>query len=86
MDLASAIPADTSESSSGYEKDVTVGGRAAHEKFDNASKHGDVSTIVAKRFSVDVTGDGVSMDALENALAQVNLSSLESMKDAGGQP
>ncbi len=87
VDLASALPAtDTSESNSGYEKEVTIGGRTAHEKFENSSKHGELSTLVAKRFSVDLTGDGLSMDALENALGQVNLSSLESMKDAGGQP
>jgi hypothetical protein len=87
VDLATALPVtETSEGSSGYEKDVNVDGRTAHEKFDNASRHGELSTLIAKRFSVDVTGDGIPMDTLEKALAQVNLSSLESMKDSGGQP
>ncbi|HEY4215261.1 MAG TPA: Yip1 family protein [Steroidobacteraceae bacterium] len=87
MDLASVLPVDeASESDTGYDKHIALGGRAAEEKFDTRSKHGELSTIVGKRFSVDVTSDGLSPSDLEKALAQVNLSSLESMKNAGGQP
>jgi hypothetical protein len=86
MDLASALPVtETSESDSSYEKDVTIGGRSAHERFDHASKHGELSLLVAKRFSVDLTGNGLPMDELEKALAQVDLASLESMQNAGAQ-
>jgi hypothetical protein len=40
--------------------------------------------MLAKRYQVELTGDGVDMSALENALGSVDLSQLESMKDAGG--
>ncbi len=87
MDLANALPADeATESDSGYEKHITLGGRTADEKFNTQSKHGELSTLLAKRFSVAVTSDGLSSGDLEGALGQVNLSSLESMRDAGGQP
>jgi Yip1 domain len=87
MDLASALPEnESSESDSSYEKHITLDGRAAQEKFDSRSRHGELSTMVAKRFSVDVTSDGLSVGDLEKALGQVNLSALESMKNVGGQP
>ena len=76
----------TSESDSGYEKQANVGGRLVHEKYDNNSKHGELNAIVAKRFAVDVTGDGVDMSALEQYASLVDFSKLEAMKDAGAQP
>jgi len=57
-----------------------------HEKYDNRNKHGEISAIVAKRFGVDVTGDGVDMSTLEQIASQVDFSKLEAMKDAGAQP
>ena len=75
-----------SESDSGYEKQANVGGRLVHEKYDNHSKHGELNAIVAKRFAVDVTGDGVDMSALEQYASLVDFSKLEAMKDAGAQP
>jgi hypothetical protein len=42
--------------------------------------------LLAKRFQVEVTGDGVDMGSLEQALGQVDLARLESMKDQGAQP
>jgi hypothetical protein len=86
MDLAgSLIQNTTSESSNGYEKDVVLGGRTVHEKYDAPNKKGDLSIVVAKRFSVDVSGSGVDMRTLEQSLGQIDLSRLESMKDAGAQ-
>jgi hypothetical protein len=76
----------TEESDSGYEKEVNVGGRLVHEKWDSRSKHGELTAIVAKRFAVDVTGDGIDMVTLEQFAATVDFSKLESMKDAGAQP
>lgn len=84
MDLAgSLIQTTTSESDSGFEKDVSLGGRTVHEKYDARNKHGDLSVILAKRFSVDISGSGVDMPTLERCLGQVDLSRLESMKNAG---
>ena len=87
MDLAGGlIQQTTSESDSGYEKDVVIGGRTVHEKYDVRDKKGELSVILVKRFSVDVTGSGVDMHSLEQSLSQIDLSQLESMKDVGAQP
>jgi hypothetical protein len=83
MDVAESLPQTTeSDGTGGYEKDVTIGGHSAHEKFDNSTHHGEVQTIVAKRFEVDVSGDNVDMRKLESYLGSVDLSKLESMKAA----
>jgi hypothetical protein len=86
MDLAGGlIQNTTSESDSGFEKDVAIGGRTVHEKYDARNKHGDLSIILVKRFSVDISGTGVDMASLEQSLGQVDLARLEAMKDAGAQ-
>jgi hypothetical protein len=38
-----------------------------------------------KRYSVDISGQGVDMKALEQSLGQIDLARLESMKDVGAQ-
>jgi hypothetical protein len=76
----------TSQSETGYEKDVTLNGRSAHEKYDAPNKKGDISMQVARRFTVDVTGQGIDMATLEQAYSQIDLSRLESMKSQGAQP
>lgn len=86
MDAAgSLVQNTTSESASGFERDQVIGGRSVHEKYDAKAKKGDLNVIVAKRFEVDVTGEGVDMNALEQSLGQVDLARLESMKDQGAQ-
>ncbi len=86
MDLAGGlIQNTTSESDRGFEKDVVIGGRTVHEKYDAPNKQGDLSIILVKRFSVDISGHGVSMGSLEQSLGQIDLARLESMKDAGAQ-
>ena len=86
MDLAGGlIQNTTSESDSGFERDVAIGGRTVHEKYDAGNKHGDLSIILVKRFSVDISGNGVDMSSLERTLAQIDLARLESMKDVGAQ-
>jgi hypothetical protein len=84
IDVANSV-VQNSESDAGYEKDATVGGRRVHEKYDNRSKHGEVSAIVAKRFAVDVAGDGADMSSLEKYMGAVDLGRLEAMKDMGAQ-
>ncbi|HEV7359363.1 MAG TPA: Yip1 family protein [Steroidobacteraceae bacterium] len=87
MDLAGGlIQQTTSESDSGYEKDVVIGGRTVHEKYDAPNKKGELSVVLVKRFSVDITGSGVDMHSLEQSLSQIDLAQLESMKDVGAQP
>jgi Yip1 domain len=83
MEMAESLPSTTdSESDSGYEKDVQLGGHKVHEKYDTRSHHGELQTIVGKRFTVELTGEGVEMSKLESALGTVDLGKLESMKDA----
>jgi hypothetical protein len=87
MDLAgSLVQSTTSESDSGYEKDKVISGRSVHEKYDAKAKKGDLSVMLAKRFQVEITGEGVDMTSLEQALGQVDLARLETMKDQGAQP
>ena len=86
MDLAESMPQTTSsESDSGYEKDVVLGGRKVHEKYDTRSRHAELSVIVGKRFTVDLTGEGIDMSKLESSLSAVDLNQLESMKNANPQ-
>jgi hypothetical protein len=87
MDMAGALVQNTtSESDSGYERNKDISGRSVHEKYDVKSRKGDLSVLLAKRFQVELTGDGVDMGSLEQALGQVDLARLESMKDQGAQP
>ena len=84
MGLAGAlVQTTTSQSDSGYERDQGIAGRNVHEKYDIRAKKGDLSVILAKRFQVDVSGDGVDMATLEQFLGHVDLARLESMKDQG---
>ncbi len=84
MNIADAMPQTTSASSdTSYERDVTISGYRAHEKYDANSQHGELNFILEKRFTVDVTGDHVDMRTLEADASQVDLGKLAAMKDAG---
>jgi energy-converting hydrogenase Eha subunit A len=80
--LAEMAQSQTSEQGDSYEKSETLSGQIVHEKWDASSRHGELSLFVAKRFGVGVTGDNVDMDVLKQALAQIDLGKLDSMKDA----
>jgi hypothetical protein len=83
--LAEMANANESEQGDSYEKNETIDGHSVHEKWDGASKHGELSLIVGKRYGVDVEGNNVDMRALRIALGQVDLGKLESMKDTNAQ-
>lgn len=86
MDLAGTLVQNTtSEGDSGFEREQTIHGRTVHEKYDSRAKQGEASVTLAKRFQVEVTGNGVDMAALEQYLSQIDLAGLESMRDRGGQ-
>lgn len=84
MDLANALPHETNGSGdASMERDATVAGYPAHEKFNSQSQHGEISFILAKRFAVELVGDHVDLGTLEGYAASVDLSHLVAMKDAG---
>jgi hypothetical protein len=56
-----------------------------HEKYDNRSRKGELSVMIANRFQVDVSGDGVDMQTLVGIMGGLDLAQLQSMKDAGAQ-
>ncbi|MGH8212613.1 MAG: zinc ribbon domain-containing protein [Rhodanobacteraceae bacterium] len=80
--IAEMANSQQSEQGDSYEKNEAIGGQNVHEKWDAQSRHGELSLIVAKRYGVEVRGDNVDMDALKDALSQVDFGKLESMKDA----
>jgi len=73
------------ESADGFERTERVGDRLVHEK---SSKSGDseFSIVVGNRFIVSASGRGVDLDELKTAASGLDLSRLESMKEAGVQP
>ena len=86
LEAATALaPTGERQTDSGFEKDMVVNGRLIHEKYDRKSGDGEVSALIAQRFSVEVTGQGVDVAELEKTLNAVDLGRLESMKDAGAQ-
>jgi hypothetical protein len=87
LDAASGlVPTGETQTDTGFEKDTVLNGRAVHEKYDRRSGDGEVSAIIAKRFSVEVTGQGVDIAQLEKTLGSLDLARLESMKDTGAHP
>lgn len=87
MAMAAAMaPEQESQTEHGYDKTYTADGRMVHEAWDNASKSGEFSVVVGKRFTVKASGDAGSIDELKQAVASVDLAKLESLKDAGVKP
>jgi hypothetical protein len=87
MGMAGALVQNTtSESDTGFERDQVIGGRTAHEKYDAPSRHGEITVMVAKRYQVEVSGDGVDMNTLEQAVGRIDFARLEAMKDQGSAP
>ncbi|MBS0212670.1 MAG: zinc ribbon domain-containing protein [Proteobacteria bacterium] len=80
--IAELADANETEQGDSYEKNINIGGRSVHAKWDGSAREGSLSLLVGKRFGVDVTGNGIDMDQLKSVLAQIDLGKLESMKDA----
>lgn len=71
------------ENENSYEKSTTVKGFRALEKYDRSNKSGELSVLVAGRFSVEVSGNQVTMDAIKGTFDKIDLGKLEAMKDFG---
>lgn len=81
--MASAFNVKSSkETATGYEKVGKVGGRLTQESYDRQSRHGEYGVLVADRFMIQATGDGVSMDELKAAVNAVPVGRLEGLAKA----
>ena len=74
------------ETSNGYEKTSTVGGRKIHEKWDKSSQHAEVQMVVGNRFMVEVDAHGVSMNDVKALVSKIDVAKLEAMKGDGKKP
>jgi hypothetical protein len=78
--LGGALNASSNkQTTTGYEKSEMQGGNMVSEKWDNQSKSGSYSVLVASRFSVEASGSAPNIDTLKAAVASVNLGQLQSM-------
>ena len=73
------------ETSSGYERVRNEGGRMVHEKWNQDSNWGEYGLIVGQRFSIKVSGNGVDMDTIKEAIEDIDLDAIEALKDEGVQ-
>jgi hypothetical protein len=70
--LAGAVNVQSDqETTNGYDRVQTINGQLTKEQYDNPSKSGDYSIVVANRFSIEAKGSGVPMDTLHAAVAAV---------------
>jgi hypothetical protein len=84
MGLASWVNVEQDkQTGTGYEKTYKQGENMVHEEWDNVSKNGEYSVIVAGRFAVKAGGSGVSIDELKSAVGGINLSGLAALKNSG---
>lgn len=71
------------ETDTGYEKTYQAGDQLVHEQWDKTSQSGEYGVLIANRFSVDVKGNGGSIEDLKQAAASVNMSGLAALKNEG---
>lgn len=71
------------EGTSGYERTTTVAGRKAYERYDTASRTGELDVIVAGRFIVGAKATGVEMKVFKEAVAKLDLEKLDALKSKG---
>ena len=68
----------------GTEKTSKVGGRLVHEKT-RKDGHNEYDVVIGERFIVAAKGNGVDLATLKSAVAGLDLSKLEGLKDVGVQ-
>jgi hypothetical protein len=84
MGLASwANLEEDKQTQTGYEKTFKQGDSMIHEQWDNSSKHGEYSTMLAGRFMVTARGDVANIDVLRTAVGSVNLAGLAALRNEG---
>ncbi len=68
------------ETEDGYERTIEYKGYKGFEKYNTKRNHGKKEIMVAKRFMVTVEGDNVPMEAIDDAMDEVDVDELEDMK------
>jgi Yip1-like protein len=68
------------------ERTRKIDGRLVHEKVSKTGGTNEFSIVLGDRFVVAAHGTGVPLAELKNAVGQLDLRRLESLKDAGVQP
>jgi hypothetical protein len=71
------------EGTSGYERTTTVNGRKAYERYDSATRTGELDVIVAGRFIVGAKATGVEMKVFREAVEKLDLAKLDALKSEG---
>lgn len=78
--LGGAVNASSSkQTATGYEKTEMQGGNMVSEQWDNQSKSGSYSVMVASRFAVEAKGSAPSIDVLKSAVGAVNLGQVQAL-------
>ena len=83
---ATMAPKIDKETDTGYEKTTRSDGRQTHEIYDRRALQGDIKILLAGRFEVEVSGNGVKMETIKSALGTIDLNKLEAMKAQGVKP
>jgi Yip1 domain len=73
----------SSEEGTRTERVGTEGDRLVKEVWDSASKSGEYTVVIGKRFIVKVEGEASSLSDLKSAASSVDLDRLESLKNEG---
>jgi hypothetical protein len=71
------------QTQTGYEKTYKQGENVIHEEWDNSSKHGEYSAMLAGRFMVAARGNAGSIDELRAAVGSVDLAGLAALRNEG---
>jgi hypothetical protein len=71
------------EDSSGYERTRKVNGRLVHEKLSRTGGTNEYGIVLGERFVVSASSSDIDLETLKAAIAQLDLATLESRRDAG---
>jgi hypothetical protein len=68
-----------SETETGYEKTVQYKGFPGRESYDRETKYGSLNVFVAKRFTVEVTGNDVTIEQVRTIVDGIDVAKLGTM-------
>lgn len=71
------------ETDTGFERVRKRDGRTVREQWDSESRHGEYALVLGERFLVELSGEVDKFDELEDAVDEIDLDKLESLRDAG---